>query len=365
MSGPVAAGHVGPAGTADAVVRDTLRSYVRRSSLPILLMSLGDVSTVEVSDPFTTFVGRDREECLATSPPDFTQEPQASASSLGLVRSGVLDGYTRRTRLRRPDGKVIELDVRVNACTAKRPRELAVVTAMPLDVAAARDALESAWNVGTVVLGTLTADGVVDRVGADAAGLLPMSAQQMVGQSLLIGVHPEDAGLVLLLAAQASGRQVSLTGRIRMRTRDRGWAPFRLSLQPLTAPAAEAGGFAFALALAQGVGEALDGSHDVATGDEPVGELEAMSAMNAANIGAAGAAAWLSRSSNLLSAPETATLTHREMEIVGRLATGQRVPFLARELFLSESTVRNHLTSVFRKFRVSSQGELMEKLRRL
>jgi DNA-binding CsgD family transcriptional regulator len=45
-----------------------------------------------------------------------------------------------------------------------------------------------------------------------------------------------------------------------------------------------------------------------------------------------------------------------------RLATGERVPGIARALFLSESTVRNHLTSVYRKFGVHSQNDLMSRL---
>jgi DNA-binding CsgD family transcriptional regulator len=35
---------------------------------------------------------------------------------------------------------------------------------------------------------------------------------------------------------------------------------------------------------------------------------------------------------------------------------------IARALFLSESTVRNHLTSVYRKFGVGSQHELLSRL---
>ena len=61
--------------------------------------------------------------------------------------------------------------------------------------------------------------------------------------------------------------------------------------------------------------------------------------------------------------PELHRLTDREYEIVVRLASGDRVPTIARGLFLSESTVRNHLTAVYRKFAVHSQIELMSRLR--
>jgi len=60
--------------------------------------------------------------------------------------------------------------------------------------------------------------------------------------------------------------------------------------------------------------------------------------------------------------PELSTLTAREYEIVLRLSFGDRVRTIAKDLHLSQSTVRNHLTTVFRKFHVSSQAELLARL---
>jgi GAF domain-containing protein len=55
-------------------------------------------------------------------------------------------------------------------------------------------------------------------------------------------------------------------------------------------------------------------------------------------------------------------LSNRELDIVGRLAHGDRVPVIAETLFVSQSTVRNHLSSAFRKLGVSSQQELIDLL---
>jgi PAS domain S-box-containing protein len=60
---------------------------------------------------------------------------------------------------------------------------------------------------------------------------------------------------------------------------------------------------------------------------------------------------------------ELGDLTARQREIVARLVTGQRVKEIAADLYLSPSTVRNHLTAVFRKFRVHSQIELITRLK--
>jgi DNA-binding CsgD family transcriptional regulator len=56
-------------------------------------------------------------------------------------------------------------------------------------------------------------------------------------------------------------------------------------------------------------------------------------------------------------------LTGRQREIVSRLMAGSRVPTIAAELFVSRSTVRNHLSAVYRMYDVHSQAQLIELLK--
>ena len=56
-------------------------------------------------------------------------------------------------------------------------------------------------------------------------------------------------------------------------------------------------------------------------------------------------------------------LSPRQWEVLQRLLRGERVPGIARALFLSPSTVRNHLTSIFAKVGVHSQEELIQRIR--
>jgi DNA-binding CsgD family transcriptional regulator len=53
------------------------------------------------------------------------------------------------------------------------------------------------------------------------------------------------------------------------------------------------------------------------------------------------------------------TLTPRETELVGQLATGRSARAIGDELFISEYTVRDHLKSVFTKTGTSSRAELL------
>jgi DNA-binding CsgD family transcriptional regulator len=63
------------------------------------------------------------------------------------------------------------------------------------------------------------------------------------------------------------------------------------------------------------------------------------------------------------SRPEVAELSPRQWEVLTRLLRGDRVPRIAEELFLSQSTVRNHLADIFRKMGVHSQEELLDLFR--
>lgn len=63
--------------------------------------------------------------------------------------------------------------------------------------------------------------------------------------------------------------------------------------------------------------------------------------------------------------PEIERLSPREREILGQLVGGSRVPAIAKQLFISPHTVRNHLKSIYRKLDVPDQATLIERVRSL
>lgn len=58
----------------------------------------------------------------------------------------------------------------------------------------------------------------------------------------------------------------------------------------------------------------------------------------------------------------THDLTEREREILELLTSGLRVPSIAARLFIAPSTVRNHLSTAFKKLGVASQAEFFERV---
>lgn len=63
--------------------------------------------------------------------------------------------------------------------------------------------------------------------------------------------------------------------------------------------------------------------------------------------------------------PDLAVLSKREREILKELVAGERAPAIAKALFISPHTVRNHLKSMYRKLGVSNQAALIEYVREI
>jgi DNA-binding NarL/FixJ family response regulator len=59
---------------------------------------------------------------------------------------------------------------------------------------------------------------------------------------------------------------------------------------------------------------------------------------------------------------QISSLSPRQHEVLSHLLRGERVPTIAAALYLSQSTVRNHLTVIFNRFGVHSQPELLDLL---
>src|SRR5262249_40496407 len=57
--------------------------------------------------------------------------------------------------------------------------------------------------------------------------------------------------------------------------------------------------------------------------------------------------------------PNIALLTRRERELVALVAEGFSSREIAKRLFISETTVRHHLTSIFSKLRLANRLELI------
>ena len=196
------------------------------------------------------------------------------------------------------------------------------------------------------VIGSTDARLMVDRVSSEVFESLGYRAHEIIGTSFLTLIAPEDIADVLSALAQTSKHKEGVTLRVGAVGADLAPVTCQLVLLPLT-PAPSC---AFALLTE----ESDDPADEIAIADliTRLGR-RIRSAMTSQAV----ASAALRSDTNL------GRLGSRDLEIVTRLMVGDRVSSIAKRLFLSEGTIRNHLSSVFGKLGVSTQQELIELLR--
>jgi DNA-binding CsgD family transcriptional regulator len=194
----------------------------------------------------------------------------------------------------------------------------------------------------------------IQHVTSDIVSVLGFSPDQWQGKALLGEIHPADVAAVVAAAARASAGSFGVEVYCRMRASDGSWRLVRLGLLPI---AAEGQPPRLALTLSR-----VDGDRAAGT-PQSFRSLEDLLWRLAAELQAVGLISSLQATSMARSGSPLSDLSARQWEIVTRLRRGERVPGIARAMYLSPSTVRSHLTVVFRRFGVRTQEELLEKLR--
>jgi PAS domain S-box-containing protein len=189
-------------------------------------------------------------------------------------------------------------------------------------------------------------------VSLDAVARLGLDPDNCLGMPLHDVVHPDDTPLLLLAAGRASIDRRGVATTVRVRREDGEWTPVRCELSPLCGHSPTH----FALAMW--------------TPDTPVEEPAAQRAARledhlwriALEVAAAGVGDAPATAETWWSEPALRNVSQRQLEILRRLLRGERVPTIARDLFLSQSTVRNHLSAIYRRVGVHSQAELVARL---
>ncbi len=280
-------------------------------------------------------VGRNLEEFT-------TDEP---TGALDLLVAGRLEGYEARRTIRRGD-RTVPVTVWIRAVDGPEGRRFALAKLLPDPAAPGEVMRRPEGTTAEAVVGSTDAHLTVDRISPDVAAVLDHRAADVMGQSLFRLVDTPDVRPLLLALARSS--DTGLGTSLSVRPQLFGFRASRSEL--LLLPMEPSPSFAFALIYEE--------SADALT--SALGMKQAMWQFDEVLRSAT-----TSRmAAELPPDPSLGRLSGRELEIVMRLMNGDRVPAIAESLFLSPSTVRNHLSAVFRKLRVSSQQQLIHLLRR-
>jgi PAS domain S-box-containing protein len=339
----------------DELAEDTdagaLTEAVRRSGLPVAIVDLATLLVVAASDAAAALLGGRPADLRGLPVAGFVADQPTGG--VPLLATGRLDGFEAPRRLRRLDGKEVPAYVWVHVLGSRRPARLAAAVLMDARLPIAAGTTEDTWRL----IGLVDENWHLERISEEARTVLGWTTEQLAGATVLPAVHPGDVPELLTGMAHVTetGRDVAVRLRVMRADGAYVWTRARLASFDETA------GFLFTLRpMAAGLTPSAD----------RVGELERRLARIAAEVRNAGVAAGLANASRGVmhvppvdEMPGLASLTAREWEVLTDLAQGSRVAAIARHLSLSEGTVRNHLSAIYRKLGVASQAELLHLLR--
>ncbi len=339
---------------------DTLTRAVRDSTLSIGLLQLPTRRFLAMSGPAASLLGLQDVDLSEVDVASLSKEPDATRRALDLVAEGVLDGYQTRRKLQARDQSTVDSYISVRVIARNDEREHGLVFVDDQDRESASRSEAEATEAGSRYgRETVLMVGIVDssqRIENVSSEVHPVTGWRMADVNLhplLDLVHPADVAKVLTAfeAASVEGAQPAVI--IRARDGGGGWQPMRLVVARF---GDGTGRFGFALGPIEERAPAI-------TSLDRVAELEQRLQRIAREVEAAGIIDGFSSLPDPESIPGLRDLTSRQWEILTRLLRGERVPTIARHMYLSQSTVRNHLATIFRKVGVHSQPELLERLR--
>jgi DNA-binding CsgD family transcriptional regulator len=321
-----------------------LENVVVESAFAAVLLEVPSRRVVAASPAALRMLAPDGADVLGRDVNDFTIGDPSGA--LPLLMAGRLDGY-QTTHERDQPGGGGPLTIWVRRIDDREPptHVMAVLTAPGNETSRL---LPRAPGYEPPVLGSTGPDLLIDRISCDIATLVGAPAEELIGQSLLNLVTPASASTLLWGLAQSTTHGTGAPLRLELLGADGGAVPVQLLITPLHPPAS----CAFSILPGVPAGDA----------DVPEVDAHALLAQLARGVDALGTArevAGISASNRMV----LARLSARELDIVTRLLAGDRVPVIAKALFLSPSTVRNQLSSVFTKVGVHSQQELLDVLK--
>jgi DNA-binding CsgD family transcriptional regulator len=338
-----------------------LQALVASSGVPLAAVDLPSGRFLAVNPAMAGALGSAVAELTGSSSLGWLSPDDRHAAELGYqaLADGELTGYQAIRRLANPQGLDQVFSVWVSTVDVDGAR-VGLASAIP---AAAHDnqfrPLPPASNVpepGNVVLGTVDSNWRLDRISQDVTPLLGLTPEQCAGQPVLGVIHPSD--LPAFLAAVEHGRRGQRAVRLtlRLNTRSGDWTDVAVVLATIAPGDPPPLAFALIRNDAAADPQPRDSSRET--------RLEAHMLRIADELHAAGLLPRLQQLPALADEPQLGKLTSREWAVLTRLLDGQRVSAIATDLYVSQSTVRNHLSSIYAKLGVHSQVDLIRLIRR-
>jgi PAS domain S-box-containing protein len=327
---------------------DELIRSLDRLPVAAMLTELATHTFVAVNDEAAAVFGTPARDLIGTDVLAHVAAPERDAArrAYDAIAGKVIDGYQVQRRVVRADGN--EVAVTVWGRRVETPHDAyGLWMLMPLSEP---PAVIQTLMMGacSVVLAVTDHDWQIEYMSADAE-LLGAHGSELRGFPLLGLVHPSAANEFLAAASRSALDHHAVTVLARMRAGSDGWA----DRYCLVVPVCEHDPPRLGVVITEG-----PSTHRIGQSSEPLDEHLRHAAIEAR------ATQTLDALPALANLPAGSELSARQTEIVARLVAGQSTSDIAAAMFLSTSTVRNHLTATYRKFGVHSQSQLLAALLR-
>lgn len=338
---------------------DTMvESLVRDSAAPLAAVELPSGRFLAVNLPLAKALGTTVDALTGSSSLDQLAAAERHSAELGFqaLADGHLTGYQAIRTRDSPGNPGQAFSVWVNAVEVGGTRVGLISVTPAAGPGGELPAMPSPTvrELGDVVLGTVDGAWRIDRISQDVTAFLGITPEQCVGVPVLGAIHPSDAPGFLAGVEHARRGERSVSLVVRLSAREPQWrevsAVFAVvspEVPPLMAFALMRGG--------SGTGTAADPTRE--------SRLQAHLLRIADELQAAGLLPRLQQLPTLSGNPRLGLLTSREWAVLTRLLEGQRAAGIASDLVVSQSTVRNHLSSIYAKLRVDGQVDLIRTLR--
>jgi DNA-binding CsgD family transcriptional regulator len=325
-------------------IATALTTAVGSADIALGLVDLSDCTIASMSQPWLSHLGLPAEAVIGRPAIDLIRfDKEAALQVLTSMRDGAISAYVARREFNAPPGVEPMATVWVRSFHVGARHFAFVQVAPASDDAVSPLTKHLGREPAAMVIGTIDPSFTITAMSRDITDLLGVRPEAIVGQVLLTVVARRDVTALLAASDDVPQRAVAL--RIHLRHQDGRWVELCCVMTSL------AGNPDRCFILVPEPEQDETGSR--------VAELEHHLWNIAAIVEATGVLQRVGPMRDMTALPQANSLTTRQWEILARIVRGERAPAIAADLHVSQSTVRNHLSAIFKRFGVRSQPELL------
>jgi DNA-binding CsgD family transcriptional regulator len=333
----------------DVGTRD-LWDVVGDLELPLLLIELDKFTVTDATPSFFKEVGVSESSVLHRPLYKlFSGTDQISSRlALGALADGLIDFYSAHRQLTLPDKHRITLFAWVRSIQFGESRHALAEFSTSLEPRDSPLVEYLGYSPPKMAVGTTDDDGNITAISNSVIDVIGETPESLIGRPLLS--DKEQRRLCDQINALKDGGSLTVSLPVQME----GLASRNKSVRCIVTCLAESTSRVFLL---------LPGP-DAATASkfDRIAQLEHRLWRIASEVQASGIFDSLGTFPDPERFPQLSSLTTRQWEVLSRLLRGERAPAIAKDLFVSPSTIRNNLSEIFRIFDVHSQSELLNLL---